>query len=144
MVVGDGEEQAALRGSEIAGGLGERAVFTGDRSDIAAVYRANDIVVLTSDNEGTPVSPIEALACGVPVVGTDVGGVRSVVADGVTGFVVPAADEALLASRVRERIEHRELRHGFGHAGRERVASRFSAERLAADHDRLYRTILGY
>ena len=99
-------------------------------------------MVLTSDNEGTPVSLIEALACGVPVVGTDVGGVRSVVDDGVTGFVVPPPDAALLASRIRALIEDPALRRGFGHAGREAVAGRFSAERLAADHDRLYRSIL--
>jgi glycosyltransferase involved in cell wall biosynthesis len=143
MVVGDGEELAALRESEVARALGDRVVFTGYRADIAAVYHASDVVVLTSDNEGTPVSLIEALACGVPVVGTDVGGVRSVVDDGVTGFVVPAPDGALLASRIRELIDDAALRHDFGRAGRARVAGHFSAERLAADHDRLYRTILG-
>ena len=142
MVVGDGEELAALRGSEIARALGDRLVFTGYRSDIAAVYHASDVVVLTSDNEGTPVSLIEALACGVPVVGTDVGGVRAVVDDGTTGFVVPAPDAALLATRIRALIEDAELRRRFGQAGRERVEGRFSAERLAADHDRLYRSIL--
>ena len=101
MVVGDGEGLPALRGSDTARALGDRIVFTGYRSDIAAVYHASDVVVLTSDNEGTPVSLIEASACGVPVVGTDVGGVRSVVDDGVTGFVVPADDATSLAARIR-------------------------------------------
>ena len=142
MVVGDGEDLAALRGSEIARALGDRLVFTGYRSDIAAVYHASDVVVLTSDNEGTPVSLIEASACGVPVVGTDVGGVRSVVDDGVTGFVVPAPDATMLVRRLRALIDDASLRQAFGEAGRLRVAEGFSAERLAADHDRLYRSIL--
>jgi glycosyltransferase involved in cell wall biosynthesis len=142
MVVGDGEDLAALRGSDTARALGDRIVFTGYRSDIAAVYHASDVVVLTSDNEGTPVSLIEASACGVPVVGTDVGGVRSVVDDGVTGFIVPADDATMLAARIRSLVEDAALRHDLGAAGRQRVAGRFSAERLAADHDRLYRSIL--
>jgi glycosyltransferase involved in cell wall biosynthesis len=143
MVVGDGEELAALRGSEVARALGDRVVFTGYRSDIAAVYHASDVVVLTSDNEGTPVSLIEASACGVPVVGTDVGGVRSVVEDGVTGFVVPPSDPAMLADRIRTLLADAALRGELGEAGRRHVECRFSAERLAVDHDRLYRTLLG-
>jgi glycosyltransferase involved in cell wall biosynthesis len=142
MVVGDGEDLAALRGSDVARALGDRVVFTGYRSDIAAVYHASDIVVLTSDHEGTPVSLIEASACGVPVVGADVGGVRSVVDDGVTGFVVPASDGALLAVRIRALIDDPSLRRDLGDAGRLRVEGRFSAERLADDHDRLYRSLL--
>jgi len=141
LVVGDGESLADVRGSDAARGLGDQAIFTGYRSDVAAVYHASDIVVLTSDNEGTPVSLIEAAACGVPVVGTDVGGVRSVVQDGVTGYVVPT-DATLVADRIRTLLGDAGLRTRFGATGRERVHARYAAERLAADHDRLYRELL--
>ena len=130
-----------MRGSDAARALGDRVLFTGYRADVAAVYHASDIVVLTSDNEGTPVSLIEAAACGLPVVGTDVGGVRSVVQDGVTGYVVPP-DASLLAARIATLLADGGLRATLGAAGRERVHDRYAAERLAADHDRLYRELL--
>jgi glycosyltransferase involved in cell wall biosynthesis len=141
VVVGDGEALADVRSSDAARALGDRVLFTGYRADVAAIYHASDVVVLTSDNEGTPVSLIEAAACGVPVVGTDVGGVRSVVQDGVTGYVVPP-DASLVAARIATLLEDGPLRARLGAAGRERVQARYAAERLAADHDRLYRELL--
>ena len=141
VVVGDGEALADVRSSDAARTLGDRVLFTGYRADVAAIYHASDVVVLTSDSEGTPVSLIEAAACGVPVVGTDVGGVRSVVQDGVTGYVVPP-DASLVAARIATLLEDGPLRARLGAAGRERVQARYAAERLAADHDRLYRELL--
>ncbi len=143
MVVGDGASLPALRDSPVAQRLGDRLVFTGYREDVAAVYRSSDVVVLTSDNEGTPVSLIEAAACGLPVVGTDVGGVRSVVVDGETGYVVGPDDAPGLAAAVRRLLDDQTLRQRFGAAGRQRVVERFSGDRLAADHDALYRRLLG-
>jgi glycosyltransferase involved in cell wall biosynthesis len=142
-IVGDGEAAPALRASPLARRLGDRLVFAGYRDDIAAVYRESDIVVLTSDNEGTPVSLIEAAASGLPVVGTDVGGVRSVVVDDETGYLVAPDDAAGLAAAVRRLIDDPALRHRLGAAGRERVVARFSADRLATEHDALYRRLLG-
>jgi len=141
VVVGDGEALADVRSSDAARTLGDRVLFTGYRADVAAIYHASDVVVLTSDSEGTPVSLIEAAACGVPVVGTDVGGVRSVVQDGVTGYVVPP-DASLVAARIATLLDDGPLRARLGAAGRERVQARYAAERLAADHDRLYRELL--
>jgi glycosyltransferase involved in cell wall biosynthesis len=141
VVVGDGDALAEVRGSDAARTLGDRALFTGYRDDVAAIYHASDVVVLTSDNEGTPVSLIEAAACGVPVVGTDVGGVRSVVEDGVTGYVV-APDASPVAARIATLLDDAGLRARLGAAGRERVHARYAAERLAADHDALYRELL--
>jgi len=141
VVVGDGEALADVRSSDAARTLGDRVLFTGYRADVAAIYHASDVVVLTSDSEGNPVSLIEAAACGVPVVGTDVGGVRSVVQDGVTGYVVPP-DASLVAARIATLLEDGPLRARLGAAGRERVQARYAAERLAADHDRLYRELL--
>ncbi|MDT5010723.1 MAG: hypothetical protein QOH57_2340, partial [Mycobacterium sp.] len=92
VVVGDGDLRESLEQSEIARSLGNRLVWAGFRHDIAAVCHASDVVALTSANEGTPVCLIEGQAAGVPVVANDVGGVRTVVHDGSTGFVIPEAD----------------------------------------------------
>ena len=141
VIVGDGELREELQSSEPARALGDRLIWAGFRRDMADVCFASDVVVLTSDNEGTPVSLIEASACSVAVVGTDVGGVRSVVVDGATGYVVPP-DVTAVAERLRALLADPELRTRFGTAGRERVAGRFGADRLATDHDRLYRALL--
>jgi glycosyltransferase involved in cell wall biosynthesis len=95
VVVGDGEEGAALRARAEPG-----VVFLGWRRDVATIWADADLALLTSRNEGTPVSLIEAAASGVPAVATRVGGVPSVVEEGVTGTLVPSGDAAALAAAV--------------------------------------------
>ncbi|MGH2806408.1 MAG: glycosyltransferase, partial [Actinomycetota bacterium] len=87
-VLGDGELMDELRSSARAMGIADRVHFVGWRHDVADVISDLDVVALTSRNEGSPVSLIEALASNRPVVATDVGGVRSVVQDGKTGYLV--------------------------------------------------------
>jgi glycosyltransferase involved in cell wall biosynthesis len=142
MIVGDGELRRELESSSEAQVLGERIKWTGFRRDVAAVLAASDVAVLTSDNEGTPVSLIEAQAAGVPVVATDVGGVSSAVRDGETGRVVPVGDEEGLATAVREFVIDAERAAGMGAAGRQHALSTFSLERLVADIDELYARLL--
>ena len=142
MIVGDGLQRTLLEDSEEAKVLGTRLIWTGFRRDMPTVFCASDIAVLTSDNEGTPVSLIEAGAAGLPVVSTHVGGVASVVEDGETGLLVPPAEDAALAWAVRRLVVDRELRERLGQAGRGRVLELFSVERLVADIDQLYRNAI--
>jgi glycosyltransferase involved in cell wall biosynthesis len=142
VVVGDGELREELSASAEARALGERLRWAGFRRDIPDVCFASDVVVLTSDNEGTPVSLIEAQAAAVPVVGTDVGGVRSAVRDGETGILAPADDEAGLAAAVTAILEDRDLASRMAAAGRRHAATSHAIERLVDDHDRLYRKLL--
>ena len=111
----------------------------GFRRDVADVCFASDIVVLTSDSEGTPVSLIEAQAAGVPVVGTAVGGVGTVVEDGKTGFVVERVHEDHFAAAVADLLADPERAEAMGAAGRARVTDTFSLDRLVDDLDELYR-----
>jgi glycosyltransferase involved in cell wall biosynthesis len=141
VVAGDGDYRAELERSAASRRLGDRVVWAGFQREIPPVCFASDVVVLTSDNEGTPVSLIEAQAAGVPVVTTAVGGVETVVGDGVTGFVV-AADARALADRVERLLRDPELRARLGEAGRERSLANFGVERLVADIDGLYRRLL--
>ena len=143
LIVGDGELGDALRNSPEARLLGPRLRWTGFRHDIDAICFASDVVALTSDNEGTPVSLIEASAAGVPVVSTRVGGAATVVEDAVTGVLVPCADERALVSGLTRLLTDPELRTRMGSAAREHATARFRIERLVDDIDRLYRELLG-
>jgi glycosyltransferase involved in cell wall biosynthesis len=143
VIVGDGELRGALRSSPEARALGDRLTWTGFRRDIDAVCFASDVVALTSDNEGTPVSLIEASAAGVPVVSTRVGGAASVVREGVTGLLVEPDDGRALADGIRRLLTEADLRRRLGAAAREHATARFGLERLVDDVDRLYRDLLG-
>jgi glycosyltransferase involved in cell wall biosynthesis len=142
VVVGDGELRSELEASAPAHGLGDRLTWAGFRRDMADVYFASDVVMLTSDNEGTPVSLIEAQASAVPVVGTDVGGVRSAVRGGETGLLAGPDDEAGLARAALSLLGDHVLRAAYGAAGRSHAAAAYNIERLVDDHDRLYRRLL--
>jgi glycosyltransferase involved in cell wall biosynthesis len=141
-LVGDGPDRDHVehRASEL--GIVRDCFFLGYQEDVAPFYGAFDAVVLPSGNEGTPVSAIEALAAGRPVVATRVGGVPDVVRDGVDGFLVEAGDVERLAGRLAELAHDPELRRRLGEQGRAHVLPRYSVERLLDDVDRLYRSLL--
>ncbi|MGH2926864.1 MAG: glycosyltransferase [Solirubrobacteraceae bacterium] len=142
VIVGDGELRDHLQSSDDALALGERLVWAGFRRDVADVCFSSDIVMLTSDNEGTPVSLIEAQAAAVPVAATDVGGVRSVVEDGATGLLSPPEDVGALTGALARLLDDGALRERMGAAGRRSATSRFTLTRLAADHAALYGELL--
>jgi glycosyltransferase involved in cell wall biosynthesis len=142
VIVGDGELRDELAGSADAQELGDRLIWAGFRRDIPDVCFASDVVMLTSDNEGTPVSLIEAQAAAVPVVASDVGGVRSAVRDGVTGRLAPPGAPDRLAVAVTELIADPSLRSRMGAAGRAHATSLYTLDRLAADHATLYDELL--
>lgn len=136
-VVGDGELRTHLEARARALGVADRVYFTGWRQDIPAVMSDLDLVVLSSRNEGTPVSLIEAAAVGRAAVATDVGGVRTVVEDGVTGLVVPHGSVAALAQAMRSLLASSARRDAMGLAARER-SHRFDLQRLVGDIRDLY------
>ena len=123
-------------------GIAERVHFVGFRDDVGTVYAASDVVALTSANEGTPVTVIEALAAGVPVVSTDVGGVADVVDDGRSGLLAAAGDVEGIATALEQLGANPELRERMGAAGRSAVLERYSVPRLVHDIDHLYRDLL--
>jgi len=115
--------------------------FLGWRSDLEAVYYGSDIVALSSDNEGTPVCLIEALACGRAVVATNVGGVADVLEEGRHGLLVPPRDEAALA-RALLTLADGSARERFGMTGRTSIRERYGVQRLVRDVERLYDELL--
>jgi glycosyltransferase involved in cell wall biosynthesis len=142
VIVGDGELRDELQSSGAALKLRQRLIWAGFRRDIPDVCFASDVVMLTSDNEGTPVSLIEAQAAAVPVVATDVGGVRSVVLHGTTGLLAAADDVVGLADAAGRFLDDAALRAEAGAAGRVHSTTRFALARLTRDHAELYRGLL--
>jgi glycosyltransferase involved in cell wall biosynthesis len=142
VVVGDGERRAELETLSVQYGLAGRAHFLGWRQDLDRVYADLDVVVLTSRNEGSPVTLIEAMAAGRPVVATDVGGVAEVVEDGVTGHLAPSGDAEAVAVAVVDLLSDQKRGQIMGQAGRERVISQFTTKRLLADLDAIYGGLL--
>lgn len=140
-VLGDGDVRSELEAEARHLGVGDRVHFTGWWHDIPAALSDVDIVVLSSRNEGTPVSLIEAHACARPAVATDVGGVRAVVENGETGLLVPSGDAQSLSAALRRLVEDPALRDRMGAAGRRHVAERFGQERLVAEVRMLYREL---
>ncbi len=142
LIVGDGELREGLHASSEARALAGRVTWAGFRADMPDVYFASDVVVLTSDNEGTPVSLIEALAAGVPVVSARVGGVPSVVRNGQTGLTEAAQDEDRLGRAVGRLLDQPELAARLSSQGREHALGHFSIDTLVSRTDRLYRELL--
>lgn len=129
-VVGEGDLLADLRSDAPS-----NVCFLGWRGDIERVYAAADLAVLTSDNEGMPVSLIEAALCGVPAVSTRVGSVAEVVLDGRSGWL---CEPDGLAASVSEALSDPVRLAAFGTAAREHAEASFSLARLVADTERLY------
>jgi glycosyltransferase involved in cell wall biosynthesis len=142
-LVGDGPDRPHLEHRAHELGVIRDTLFLGYQEEVAPFYAAFDALVLPSSNEGTPVSAIEALAAGRPVVATRVGGVPDVVQEGEDGFLVEPGATGDLADRLAELARDPELRERMGRAGRERVLPRYAVERLVDDVDRLYRALLG-
>jgi glycosyltransferase involved in cell wall biosynthesis len=141
-MVGDGPDRERLEQVAHDLGIARSTFFVGYQEDVAGYYRLFDAFLLPSVNEGTPVSAIEALASGTPVVATRVGGVPDVVSDGVDGFLVEPGDVSAAAERLARLAADPELRAQLGAAGSANARERYSVERLVDDVDRLYRELL--
>jgi glycosyltransferase involved in cell wall biosynthesis len=141
LVVGDGPERAAIEGVARDLGLGDRCRFLGWRADLPNVYAASDVVALSSLNEGSPVSLIEAMAAGRAVVATAVGGVPDLVHD-ASGILVPAGDHGALGDAMVTLLQDPDRRAEMGRIGHELAIRRFGSDRLVNDIDRLYVDLL--
>ena len=140
LVVGDGPERAAIEARVAERGLGSVVSFLGARRDIPRLWRALDVAVLSSHPvvETLPVTLLEAHACGVPAVSTDVGSVRDIVQEGETGFLVAAGDGAGLADRLVRLLSDPGLRARMGTAARERAERLFDLDAMVRSYEDLF------
>jgi glycosyltransferase involved in cell wall biosynthesis len=122
-IVGDGPDREALESEIRRLGVDDCVELLGERDDVAGLMAQSDVFVLSSRSEGLPLSILEAMAAGLPVVGSEVGGVRELVAD--CGFVVPPGDPDALAAALRRLVADPELRRRRGELARRRAEARF-------------------
>jgi glycosyltransferase involved in cell wall biosynthesis len=141
-MVGDGPDRERLEQVAHELGIARSCFFVGYQTDVAGYYRLFDAFLLPSVNEGTPVSAIEALASGTPVVANRVGGVPDVVRDGVDGFLVEQGDVEGAGEKLAALAGNAGLRNAMGESGRAHVLERYAVSRLVDDVDRLYRALL--
>ena len=142
LVAGDGELRSELEGYAASLGMAGNVRFLGWRRDLATIYGASDVFLLTSRNEGTPVALIEAMASGVPGVSTDVGGVKDVIDSPDVGLLAPFGDAGALAAHVNALVADPARRSAMGARARAGVITRYSIDRLVADIAALYRDLL--
>jgi len=126
----------------VQAGLSSVVTFTGYVTEVAEYLRAADIFTLPSDSEALPISLLEALACGLPAVVTETGGMPEVVHDGVEGRLVPVGDENGLNRALEELLSDEAKRREMGAAGRRTVERRFAIGAVAEAHERLFRRVL--
>ena len=141
VIIGTGQLLPALREKAAAAGVADAAWLPGSRMDVADILRGLDVFAMSSIAEGTPGSALEAMATGLPVVGTCVGGIPEVIDDGVTGLLVPPSDPAAMAAALARYVTEPAMRRAHGSAGRERVHRKYNMAAMVAAYESLYDTL---
>jgi len=142
LMVGEGPERASAQALARRLGIDDRMRFLGRQDHIEELTGIADVFLLPSELESFGLSALEAMASGVPVIGSDAGGLPEVVKHTETGFVLPVGDVEGMAARTIEILKDDEHARELGQAGRRRAASLFGAERVVSQYERFYETVL--
>ncbi len=143
ILVGYGPLQPRVKRFIRQNGLANRVVLAGERRDIPEILAASDVFVFPSRWEGLPLTIIEAMMAGLPVVASRVGGLPELVEEGVTGFLVPPGDPQGLAKVLQRLLDDEELRRCMGEAGRQRALGNFTLDRMLHETHRVYEEVVG-
>ena len=144
VIAGNGTEKDSLEGIRDQLGLSDKVTFLGIKTpeEIRALLRGISLFVMASNYEGFGLAAVEAMASGIPVVATNVGGLLEIVEEGKTGFLVPPDEPLALAHRIICLLKNRNLRVEMGRAGRKRVETFFSLDNMIAKLETMYRDLL--
>jgi N-acetyl-alpha-D-glucosaminyl L-malate synthase BshA len=142
LMVGEGPERASAQALARRLGIDDRVRFLGRQDHIEELTGIADVFLLPSEIESFGLSALEAMASGVPVIGSDAGGLPEVVKHTETGFVLPVGDIEGMAARAIEILKDDEHARELGQAGRRRAASLFGAERIVSQYEKFYETVL--
>jgi L-malate glycosyltransferase len=143
LMVGDGELRNDLVQLAKAMGLENRVHFLGIRKDVSSILRAAKVFVLTSKSEGAPLTLLEAMAVGLPVVVTAVGGMPEIVRDGIDGLLAARGDANAIASALIRLLENPATASAMGTAGAQRIRERYTIDRTVERYYRLYTRLAG-
>jgi glycosyltransferase involved in cell wall biosynthesis len=141
-IAGSGPCEQELKALAASLQLGNIVEFLGEVHDVPALLRRASLFVLPSITEGLPLTVLEAMACGLPVVATSVGGTPEAISQGKTGLLVPSGDADALASAMLRIHSHPGEARAMGTAGRQRVESLFDVRRMVSQYETIYREIL--
>lgn len=141
LVIGDGPRRHDLEQMALDLGISKSIHFLGSRDDVPQLLNICDIVALTSHNEASPVSILEALASGVPVVASEVGSVRETVVDGETGLLFAAGDQEVYVAAMNKLLQNEALRAFLGENGRKRVIEKWSLDGMTRGYEQLIERI---
>jgi glycosyltransferase involved in cell wall biosynthesis len=139
LIVGDGVRLPAVRERIRELGIGESVLVMGERHDVPTILAAMDVFCLPSEMEGMPMTVLEAMAAGLPVVASDVGGIPEVVEDGRTGLMVPARAAGELEAALLALAGDPERAREMGRLGRERLLKEFSLDQALTAYEGVYR-----
>lgn len=142
-LVGDGPERPRIEALVRELGLRDYVTFRGEMDDLAALYGSCDVFLLPSESESFGLAALEAMACGVPVVASDVGGLPDVVADGETGFLAPVGDVAAMAEAAGRLLSDDVLWGRMSGLARERARTCFAVDRAVDRYEATYQRVLG-
>lgn len=142
-LIGDGPERARVEAAIAARGLGADVELLGERADLPALLRSADVFLLPSEMESFGLAALEALACGVPVVASAVGGLPEVIDEGVVGYLRPVGDVAAMAEAVGRLLDDEPLRRRLGAAGRRLAETRYALPPAVDRYLAIYRRVLG-
>jgi N-acetyl-alpha-D-glucosaminyl L-malate synthase BshA len=142
LMVGEGPERASAQALARRLGLQDRVKFLGRHDRVEELAGLADVFLLPSELESFGLSALEAMASGVPVVGSDAGGLPEVVKHTETGFLLPVGDVEGMAARTLEILKDEEHRRCLGQAGRRRAAALFSADRVVTQYEKYYERVL--
>ena len=143
LFVGDGDERPDLERLARESGLDAAHIrFLGFRQDVTDLLAASDLFVLPSLSEGLPLSILEAMSQGLPIVASNVGGIPELVENGRQGVLVPPGDARILADALQKLACDADLRQTMGAAGQARVTASFGFDRMAAQYAALYHSLL--
>ncbi len=142
LIVGDGPLLQSLEKMTEDLGIDEAVIFTGFVDDVAGIYASADVAVLSSWSEGLPQSMLQAMAAGVPVVATRVGGVPEVIADGRNGILVGAGEDKAMAEGIVKLLREKNFAHGLALKARETVREKHAMGQTILKTERLYQDFL--
>ena len=140
-LIGDGPERSAIERKIDQLALKDRVFLLGNRKDIPRLVASLDVFALTSHNEASPVSILEALSCSIPVVSTRVGSVSETVMDDWNGFTVEPGDTEAFASKIATLLQNPDLAVSFGSNGRDHVVSRYSLDTMVKGYEELIASV---
>jgi N-acetyl-alpha-D-glucosaminyl L-malate synthase BshA len=143
LMVGDGPERSSAQALARRLGLADRVKFLGTRETVEEIAALADVFLLPSELESFGLSALEAMACAVPVVGSDAGGLPEVVANGECGYLLPVGDVDGMAARVLGLLRDEKQRKAMGCAGRRRAEEHFNVEAIVTQYERHYERVLG-